>query len=253
MKKGRPGTRIEVLCAPAEADRLARLLLMESTTIGVRRHAVSRRSLPREMREVRVGEEVVRLKVVTLPDGSTRAKPEFDDVRRVAAAQWAAASPASREALQALSQRVEGNLLAAVQEIEKVKLHELPQPIGLDDLLGVLEDAAHAHGAGYQSRPAGSLGHLGSFSFQSSKNLTSGEGGIITTNDEALAERCRSLHNCGRIPSACSSDSIILRPLCVIPENRNAERRDHCCNSRPECGRVKRAALPNGPPLHHQH
>jgi dTDP-4-amino-4,6-dideoxygalactose transaminase len=64
----------------------------------------------------------------------------------------------------------------------------------------VIEDAAHAHGGSYQGRPAGSLGHLGSFSFQSSKNLTSGEGGIIVSNDEALAERCRSIHNCGRVP-----------------------------------------------------
>ena len=86
MKKGRPGTRIEVLCAPSEADRLERLLLIESTTIGVRRQRCTRRALPREMREVRVGDEVVRIKVVTLPDGTTRAKPEFDDVRRVAAA-----------------------------------------------------------------------------------------------------------------------------------------------------------------------
>ena len=67
--------------------------------------------------------------------------------------------------------------------------------------LTVIEDAAHAHGASYKGRPAGSIGHLGSFSFQSSKNLTSGEGGIITTNDDALAESCRSIHSCGRIPS----------------------------------------------------
>lgn len=86
MKKGRPGSRIEVLCASSEADRLERLLLIESTSIGVRRQPLTRRALPREMREVRVGDEVVRLKVVTLPDGTTRAKPEFDDVRRVAAA-----------------------------------------------------------------------------------------------------------------------------------------------------------------------
>ena len=66
--------------------------------------------------------------------------------------------------------------------------------------LVVIEDAAHAHGAVYRNRPAGALGHLASFSFQSSKNLTSGEGGIITTNDEALAEACRSIHNCGRKP-----------------------------------------------------
>jgi DNA polymerase III subunit delta len=49
----------------------------------------------------------------------------------------------TRDALQALAQRVEGNLLAAVQEIAKLTLHELPQPIAVEDLLGVLEDAAH--------------------------------------------------------------------------------------------------------------
>ncbi len=65
--------------------------------------------------------------------------------------------------------------------------------------LTVIEDAAHAHGASYQNRPAGSIGHMASFSFQSSKNLTAGEGGIITTNDDALAESCRSIQNCGRI------------------------------------------------------
>jgi dTDP-4-amino-4,6-dideoxygalactose transaminase len=64
----------------------------------------------------------------------------------------------------------------------------------------VIEDAAHAHGARYKDRPAGSLGHLASFSFQSSKNLTCGEGGIITTSDRRLADACRSLHNCGRVP-----------------------------------------------------
>jgi dTDP-4-amino-4,6-dideoxygalactose transaminase len=89
-----------------------------------------------------------------------------------------------------------------------VPVHFAGQPADMDPLLRlakqrgliVLEDAAHAHGATYKDRPAGSMGHLGSFSFQSSKNLTSGEGGIITTNDETLAESCRSLHNCGRVP-----------------------------------------------------
>jgi dTDP-4-amino-4,6-dideoxygalactose transaminase len=64
----------------------------------------------------------------------------------------------------------------------------------------VMEDAAHAHGASYRGRPAGSLADIAAFSFQSSKNLTAGEGGIITTNDAALAEACRSIHNCGRVP-----------------------------------------------------
>jgi dTDP-4-amino-4,6-dideoxygalactose transaminase len=64
----------------------------------------------------------------------------------------------------------------------------------------LIEDAAHAHGSEYKGRRVGAIGHMGSFSFQSSKNLTCGEGGLITTNDDALAERCRSIHNCGRIP-----------------------------------------------------
>lgn len=64
----------------------------------------------------------------------------------------------------------------------------------------IIEDAAHAHGASYKGKPAGSLGDLATFSFQSSKNLTSGEGGIVTTNDGRLADACRSIQNCGRVP-----------------------------------------------------
>lgn len=66
--------------------------------------------------------------------------------------------------------------------------------------LTVIEDAAHAHGALFEGRGAGSIGHFGSFSFQSSKNLTSGEGGLITTNDDEMAEACRSIQSCGRVP-----------------------------------------------------
>ena len=67
--------------------------------------------------------------------------------------------------------------------------------------LTVIEDAAHAHGAVYKGRKVGAIGHLGSFSFQASKNLTCGEGGIITTNDPALSDLCRSIHDCGRDPA----------------------------------------------------
>ncbi len=65
--------------------------------------------------------------------------------------------------------------------------------------LALIEDAAHAHGAEYRGRRVGALGRLGCFSFQSTKNLTCGEGGVILTNDGELAARCRSIHNCGRI------------------------------------------------------
>lgn len=64
--------------------------------------------------------------------------------------------------------------------------------------LVVIEDSAHAHGAEWKGRRVGALGDLGTFSFQSSKNLTSGEGGIIVTNNEQLATGCESIHNCGR-------------------------------------------------------
>lgn len=66
--------------------------------------------------------------------------------------------------------------------------------------LTVIEDAAHAHGGIYKNRPVGATGHLSSFSFQSSKNLTCGEGGIVCTSDENLAQECQSIHNCGRKP-----------------------------------------------------
>lgn len=62
----------------------------------------------------------------------------------------------------------------------------------------LIEDAAHAHGASWRGRMCGSLGDVGSFSFQSSKNMTAGEGGALTTNDQALADAIRSRVNQGR-------------------------------------------------------
>lgn len=64
--------------------------------------------------------------------------------------------------------------------------------------LVVLEDCAHAHGAKWRGRGAGAIGHAGSFSFQSSKLMTAGEGGAITTNVAEVAHKCQSLVNCGR-------------------------------------------------------
>lgn len=65
--------------------------------------------------------------------------------------------------------------------------------------LRVIEDAAHAHGAEFRGKKLGSIGDVGSFSFQSSKNLTSGEGGIVITDDDELYAMMRSLRNVGRI------------------------------------------------------
>ena len=61
--------------------------------------------------------------------------------------------------------------------------------------LRVIEDAAEAHGQTYRGRPCGSFGDLSTFSFYPNKHVTTGEGGMILGDDEALAERCRSLRN----------------------------------------------------------
>ncbi len=62
----------------------------------------------------------------------------------------------------------------------------------------LVEDAAHAHLCEWRGKKAGSFGLFGSFSFQAAKNMTSGEGGIVTTNDRAIAETCESLLWAGR-------------------------------------------------------
>ncbi|MBI3970441.1 MAG: DegT/DnrJ/EryC1/StrS family aminotransferase [Chloroflexi bacterium] len=67
----------------------------------------------------------------------------------------------------------------------------------------VIEDAAHSHGSLWrcpdgEARGAGALGLAGCFSFQASKSLTSGEGGIVLTNDQDFADRCWSYRNVGR-------------------------------------------------------
>ncbi|HZD79610.1 MAG TPA: DegT/DnrJ/EryC1/StrS family aminotransferase [Actinomycetota bacterium] len=64
--------------------------------------------------------------------------------------------------------------------------------------LAVVEDCAHAHGQRWRDRGAGCIGDLGSFSHQSSKILTAGEGGSLLTNDSGLASRAHSIIDCGR-------------------------------------------------------
>jgi uncharacterized protein (TIGR00299 family) protein len=86
MKKGRIGTRMDVLARPVLMRVLEDMLLTETTTTGVRRARVERRALARERCRVDVLGYEVGVKVAILPDGRRRAKPEFDDVQRVALA-----------------------------------------------------------------------------------------------------------------------------------------------------------------------
>ncbi len=72
--------------------------------------------------------------------------------------------------------------------------------IAADRGIVVIEDAAHAHGAEWFGTRAGGLGTCGTFSFQNSKAMAAGEGGILVTADETLAVRARSIANAGRRP-----------------------------------------------------
>jgi dTDP-4-amino-4,6-dideoxygalactose transaminase len=89
-----------------------------------------------------------------------------------------------------------------------IPVHFAGRPADMDALgalahkheLLIIEDAAHAHGACWNHRPVGGLGDIASFSFQQSKNLTAGEGGILIGNNLELIETVRSIFNQGRVP-----------------------------------------------------
>jgi dTDP-4-amino-4,6-dideoxygalactose transaminase len=89
-----------------------------------------------------------------------------------------------------------------------IAVHMGGHPADLDALralakrkgLALVEDSSHAHATEWKGRRIGSHGIAGTFSFQSSKLMTAGEGGIIITNDDAFEKQARSVHDCGRRP-----------------------------------------------------
>jgi uncharacterized protein (TIGR00299 family) protein len=101
MKKGRPGVLVTALCDPGDAERLAAVLLRETPTIGLRLRDEERIELPREEAVVRLPEGDVRLKVVTLPDGARRARPEYEDLAVLAKASGRPLDALAADALRA--------------------------------------------------------------------------------------------------------------------------------------------------------
>lgn len=97
--------------------------------------------------------------------------------------------------------QIEGKITSRTRAIMIVHIYGLP--VDVDPVLDiarrhglrVIEDAAEMHGQTYRGRPCGSFGNISTFSFYPNKHITTGEGGMIVTDDESLANTCRSLRN----------------------------------------------------------
>ena len=83
-KKGRPGWQLQVICTYEDIERLQTIIFLETTTNGIRRQVMERVCLPRRFEQVTTPWGEVAVKVATLPDGSERAAPEYEDCARLA-------------------------------------------------------------------------------------------------------------------------------------------------------------------------
>lgn len=98
-------------------------------------------------------------------------------------------------------EEIENKITNKTKAIMMVHLYGLP--IEVDGILylakkynlKIIEDAAEMHGQTYNGKPCGSFGDISTFSFYPNKHVTTGEGGMVVTDDEKLAERCRSIRN----------------------------------------------------------
>ncbi len=119
--------------------------------------------------------------------------------------------------LEATLERLMANREMARRVKAVLPVHTFGQMLDMEQLnamcrrwnLPVVEDAACAIGATFRGRPAGAWGTMGCFSFHPRKAVTTGEGGIVTSDDDALANRVRALRNHGLDPTAPIQDFIM--------------------------------------------
>jgi perosamine synthetase len=97
--------------------------------------------------------------------------------------------------------KIEEKITAKTKAIMVVHIYGLPSDmdpileIAQKHGLKIIEDAAEMHGQTYRNRPCGSFGEVSTFSFYPNKHITTGEGGMVVTDDPNIAEHCRSLRN----------------------------------------------------------
>ena len=123
-----------------------------------------------------------------------RARPQFVDIdpdtwQLDANAIEAAITPNTRAILPV-------DVFGAVPDMDAINV------IAKKHNLRVFEDSCEALGSTYRGRPAGTLAEVGVFGFYPNKQITTGEGGMIVTNNDEIAFRCRSMRNQGRDPDA---------------------------------------------------
>jgi dTDP-4-amino-4,6-dideoxygalactose transaminase len=145
--------------------------------------------------------------------------PDFTFVATASAVLFAGAMPVMVDVDQGTfcmdPSRVEAAITPRTKAIAAV--HMAGHPADLDALteiarkhgLRLLEDSSHAHGSEWRGRRIGAIGDIGTFSFQASKLMTAGEGGIIITNNDDLDQLVRSIHDCGRMPGEWSYSHFI--------------------------------------------
>jgi len=150
------------------------------------------------------------VRTLRLPEGSEVIMPAFTIISCAAAILRAGLIPVLVDA-EPLTwnmdvSRIAKKLTPKTRAIMVVHIYGLPtdvQPIlelAAQRQLRVVEDAAEMHGQTYRGKACGSFGDVSVFSFYTNKHITTGEGGMIMTDDAALAEACRSLRNLSHSP-----------------------------------------------------
>lgn len=136
--------------------------------------------------------------------------PTFTIISCAAAVIRAGATPvlvdADRDTWNMDVSQIEAKITPKTRAILVVHIYGLP--VDMDPVLTIakkhdlkiIEDAAEMHGQTYKGRPCGSFGDISTFSFYANKHITTGEGGMIVTDNEELAEKCRSLRNLCFVP-----------------------------------------------------